>query len=154
MSKYLESNDVLNVIKELCSSESNLSMELKRGVKKVKKQIEKIKRKPITIYTIYLCEKLEPLIYESGKDSGFNDRGCSYVAGFYTDYNDCVKALHNNTADMFETCYTYACVEECVEGIAHPGMTKQWFKYNKEKDGYFEIKTPDRESHVCGRAFG
>lgn len=21
-------------------------------------------------------------------------------------------------------------------------------------DGYFEIKTPDRESHVCGRAFG
>lgn len=153
MSKYIETNDVLNVIKELCSPESNLSMDLKRGIKKVKKKIEKITRKPITIYTIYVCEKLEPLIYESGKDSGFNDRGSDCVMGFFTEYNDCVRALHTNACDMFETCYNYACVEECIEGIAEPGMTKQWFKYNKEKNGYFEIPTPDRESNVCGRSF-
>ena len=154
MSRYVEINDVLNVIKNLCATENKLPMNLKRGAKKVRRGIEKIKRKPITIYTIYLCEKLEPLIYESGKDSGFNNRGSDHVAGWYTNYHDCVGALHNNATDMFDTCYHYACVEECVEGLAKPGMTKQWFKYNPKRKGYFEIPVPDREAHVCGRALG
>lgn len=107
--------------------------------------------KPQTIWTIFLCEKLEPKIYESGKDSGFNDRGCSAAMGFYLDKEDAVEAMHNNVCDIRECVYNYGCIEEVGEGVygAIPNSV-QWFKWNEDKQGYYEIETPEREKHIYG----
>ena len=87
--------------------------------------------------------------------SGFNDYGDTRVWGFYTDKDAAIEALHFNSTDMNETCYEYACLEAYDEGISNcrPHET-QWFKFDHNINGYFEIETPILEKRICGRAMG
>ena len=62
--------------------------------------------------------------------------------GFFSDRNEAVEVLHRNTADLWETIYDYAVLEEFHEGIGGWTKNRQFFKYNEEKDGYFEIPEP------------
>jgi len=113
--------------------------------------------KPVVIYTILTCTKLEEWIYPTGlieKKSGFPDYGTSSVVGFYTSFSDAHEALMNNRTDLWETCYDYACIEKVEEGLANPGELVGWYKFDREKGGYFPIKTPDFEKHICGRTIG
>lgn len=113
--------------------------------------------KPIVIYTILTCTKLEEWIYPTGlieKKSGFPDYGASSVVGFYTSFSDAHEALTNNRTNLHETVYDYACIEKVEEGLARPGELVGWYKFDRGKGGYFPIETPDFEKHICGRTIG
>lgn len=104
--------------------------------------------KPVVIYTILTCEKLEEEV------SGFPDYGASSVVGFYTSFLDAHEALTNNRTDLHETCYDYACIEKVEEGLARPGELVGWYKFDRGKGGYFPIETPSFDKHICGRTIG
>lgn len=71
------------------------------------------------------------------------DLGSTRCWGFYTNKQSALDALHNNVTDMWETIYDYAVLEEYYEGICGYGEYRQYFEYDRERNGYFEIKTPD-----------
>lgn len=103
-----------------------------------------------TIYWfITVFEKVET-------DRGWPDIGARRVWGFYTDKEVALKALHENWTDMWETCYDYAVLEPYYEGISGIGdrEDRQFFEYDADKDGYFEIDEPREVRHVAGFAFG
>ena len=58
--------------------------------------------------------------------------------------------------DLWETCYDYAILEPYYEGICEIGnkSDRQFFKYDREKDGYFEIDEPEGFAHVVGFGIG
>ena len=57
---------------------------------------------------------------------------------------------------MWETCYNYAILEPYYEGISGYVFNedRQFFKYNREKDGYFEIDEPEGFGHMVGFSIG
>ena len=73
---------------------------------------------------------------------GWPDTGCRRCWGFYCDKDTAIQALHENWTDMNETIYDYAVIEGYTEGIAHSTGYEQWFKFDVEKNGYFEIDKP------------
>ena len=76
--------------------------------------------------------------------------------GFYTDKEDALNILHSNITDLWESCYNYAVLEPYYEGICGigPKRDRQFFKYNKEENGYVEIDEPDGFNHVIGLGIG
>lgn len=101
-----------------------------------------------TYWFITVMEKLEE------SDLGFPLIGSNRCWGFYKDKNSAIKALHNNTTDMWETVYNYAVIEEYYEGISAYNFNRQFFKYDKEKKGYFEIDEPECVKYSIGFAIG
>lgn len=73
----------------------------------------------------------------------FLDHGDVRVFGYYDNFEECVKALNENRCNMFEGCYDYAVVEKIGSGIYAQVELKRYFKFDKEKDGFFEIETPE-----------
>ena len=99
-------------------------------------------------YFITVMEKLEENPYY------YVDTGCTRCWGFYTSKNTALTALHENWTDMWETIYTYAVLEEYYEGIGASTMHRQFFKYDKDEDGYFEIDEPECVKHTYDFAIG
>lgn len=64
--------------------------------------------------------------------------------GFFTDKEKALAALHTNSTDMYETIYPYAVLEPYYEGLVGYCFDepRQFFKYDKKEDGYFEIEEP------------
>ena len=85
---------------------------------------------------------------------GFLETGCTRCWGFYSNKEDALNTLHENRTDLWETIYDYAVLEEYHEGISNSTMKRQFFKYNMEKDGYFEIEEPECVKNTCGFALG
>ena len=85
---------------------------------------------------------------------GWPDTGATRCWGFYTNKDTAITALHENWSDMEETIYKYAVLEEYEEGISNFTGYEQWFKFDVEKDGYFEIDKPPETNHFAGWAFG
>ena len=87
---------------------------------------------------------------------GWPETGATRCWGFYTDKKVALKALHENWTDMWETCYNYAILEPYYEGISGYVFNedRQFFKYNREKDGYFEIDEPEGFGHMVGFSLG
>lgn len=55
---------------------------------------------------------------------------------------------------MHETIYHYAVVEKIDAGI-HPIAEKRWFyKYDKEKNGFYPIEEPKEFEHYINIALG
>ena len=79
---------------------------------------------------------------ESDK-SGSVDTGDIRCWGFFRDRQVAVDALHTNATDMYEFCYDYAVLEKYYEGLLGYGHERQFFRYEREKDGYFEIDEPE-----------
>ena len=80
---------------------------------------------------------------------GYIDHGCLRTWGYYRDHDRALHALHENWTDMWEGCYHYAVLEEIGEGICPMPKSVQWFKYDRERNGYFEIEMPEGENpHV------
>lgn len=75
-------------------------------------------------------------------DLGWPDYGCKTIWGYYSDYETAIRALHGNWTDMWEFCYDYAVLEKIGEGLAQYAECTQWFKYDREREGYFEIEAP------------
>ena len=74
--------------------------------------------------------------------------------GYFHEYEDAVQRLHENTCDMHECMYRYAVIEKVWPGI-HPYVeSRQFFKYDKELDGFFEIDEPETIKRLCNFALG
>ena len=82
---------------------------------------------------------------------------CMRTWGFFKDKQAALTVLHNNMTDLWETVYTYAVLEPYYEGCIGSyafEYPRQFFKYNQEKDGYFEIAEPEVFAHSCSLALG
>lgn len=85
---------------------------------------------------------------------GWPDNGAVRCWGFYSDKETALKAVHENWTDMEETIYEYAVIEGYNEGISHLTGYRQFFKFDKEKDGYVEIDIPKGYEHFNGFGLG
>ena len=97
----------------------------------------------ITVFTRLDVDKL-----------GWPDTGTERTWGFYRNKNTAIKALHENWTDMEETIYHYAVIEGYKEGISNITEYRQFFEFDEEKGGYFEIEEPEGYKHFSGFAFG
>lgn len=87
-------------------------------------------------------------------DLGYPETGDTRCWGFYTDKQTAYDALHQNWTDMNETIYDYAVIEEYHEGISNHTRVRQFFKFDYDKKGYFEIDEPDGYEHFISFSIG
>ncbi len=81
---------------------------------------------------------------ESTKNGSYDFLETGRCWGFFSEKQEAIEALHHNDTDLNETIYEFAVLEEYSEGICGGwGKTKLFFRYDKEKDGFFEIERPD-----------
>lgn len=80
--------------------------------------------------------------------------GSSRLVGWYSQYCDARSSVESNSCDINETCYRYALIEECEEGLYNPAFKRWWFEYDREKDGYIEIEEPNFIKGFCGFTIG
>lgn len=100
------------------------------------------------MYFITVFEKIEP------NDDYFALFGDQRTWGYYPEYETAATALHENWVDMYEHCYEYALIEKIDCGICSLANERQWFKWNKERRGYFEIEEPECVKHLVNFAIG
>lgn len=100
------------------------------------------------MYFITCFEKCE-------KDkNGWFDGGAARTFGYEEMFEDAKRALNTNTYDMHEYLYTYAVIEKIGPHIHPDVQMEQWFKWDEERDGFFEIEKPDAAYGVCNHALG
>ena len=96
------------------------------------------------IYVISVFEKMDtkasPLFQG---DKLVADIGCSVVNGWYLKKEDAEHIIKNNITDIWETCYDYAVLEECNEGMYDFGRERTYYKYNTETHKYIEMDIKD-----------
>lgn len=101
------------------------------------------------MWFITVFQKIEP------DRRWFAEFGAQRTWGFYAERETAVQALHENWTDMWEYLYEYALIEQFDEGISHYVFgSRQWFKWNQEREGYFEIEEPECVKHLCSFAIG
>lgn len=100
------------------------------------------------MYFITVFEKVEP------NDMFYAEFGYQRTWGYYPKYERAATALHENRIDMHEGCYEYALIEKIGCGISATVEKRQWFKWDKEKYGYFEIEEPECVKHLTNFAIG
>ena len=86
--------------------------------------------------------------------SDFADTGETRCWAFYSDKEKAIQSLHENRTDMHEYFYDYAVIEEYEEGICNDTGERQWFKWDEEHQGYFEIEEPEGVKYICCFAIG
>ena len=77
--------------------------------------------------------------------------------GFYLNEEDAIEDLACNYTDMNEGVYQYAVIEPYRAGgpLSYAfELSRFWFKYDAEKDGYFAMNEPEQMKHYFGFAFG
>lgn len=89
------------------------------------------------MWFITVLQKIEP------HKNCFPDLGSQRTWGYYKERETAVHALHENWGDMWECLYEYALIEEIEEGICPYASNRQWFKWDTEREGYFEIEEPE-----------
>lgn len=100
------------------------------------------------MYFITCFEKIDADISER------LDIGGSRTFGYYDNFDDADRALRANYGDMHETIYYYAVIE-CIRQGIHPRPGERWFyKYDKEKDGFYPIEEPKEFEHYINIALG
>ena len=100
------------------------------------------------MYFVTVFDKIEP------SDVFYAEFGCQRTWGYYTEYEMAARALHENRTDLHEGCYEYALIEKIGPGIIALCEERQWFKWNKEKRGYFEIEEPECVKYLTNFAIG
>ena len=63
--------------------------------------------------------------------------------GYYWNREDAVRAVHRNVTDMHETIYPYAIIERLEPGLFPVPKEREWFGWDEDKDGFYEIETPE-----------
>lgn len=87
-------------------------------------------------------------------DLGWHEYGAMRTWGYYADHDTALRALHENWTDMWEYLYEYAVLEEIGEGICPTPKSVQWFRFDMERNGYFEIDMPEDEDAYSAFALG
>lgn len=85
---------------------------------------------------------------------GWLDMGDQRTFGYKEKFETAKCALNENWCDMRECIYDYAVVEEIQSGI-HPDVNfRQFFKWDENKGGFFEITEPEEFKNYSNIAFG
>lgn len=92
--------------------------------------------------------------FEHLPDEKYLHVGDSRTFGYFDTYNVAVQSLHENWCDMHECLYGYAVIEKIGQGIHAIAGERQFFKYDREKDGFFEIDEPPEVKHLYNFAIG
>ena len=100
------------------------------------------------IYAIMVVEKIAV-----NEKLHMPDFGCSQVVGWYSKFDRAYLSVSRNSCDINETCYKYAIIEECEEGLYNPSFKRWWFEYNSKENRYFEIDEPDFMKKIHGFTF-
>ena len=74
--------------------------------------------------------------------------------GYFSELAMCIQALNENLADMNERYYTYAVIEEISEGIHSRAKQIAWFRWDEEKEGFYETEKPEWSNGWYGFALG
>lgn len=82
------------------------------------------------------------------------DTGATRTFGYYEDYETCKQALNENWCDMWEYLYDWAVVEKIGPGIHAHAEEMGWFKWNDDRQGFFEIEKPACTECYCNHALG
>ena len=104
------------------------------------------------IYTIMVFEKADKeLIGTNGKPLGWPDTGCSADMGFYYDIDTAIRAMHENWADIHETCYNAGFILCHFQGVyeASGPYARIFFRWDNDKGGYVEAEEPDLLKHIA-----
>ena len=67
--------------------------------------------------------------------------------GYYWNREEAIDAVHRNVTDMHETIYPYAIIERLEPGLFPGPKEREWFGWDEEKDGFYEIETPECNKH-------
>ncbi len=102
-------------------------------------------QKLFVIATMQKCER---------DDKGWFDPGASRLWGIIDTYEHAVELLHNNVTDLHEFLYRYAVIETKTFGIT-TGESEftQWFEWDPDRKGFFEIPAPEATKGTCGFTF-
>lgn len=96
------------------------------------------------IYIISVFEKMDTKTSNFDPDGKpIADIGCCVVNGWYFKKEDAESVIENNFTDIWETCYNYAVLEECNEGMYDFDRERTYYKYNREIDGYEKMDMKD-----------
>lgn len=80
--------------------------------------------------------------------------GAQRTWGYYMDKEMAVRALHENWTDMWEYTYDVALLEKFGPGICPECQERQWFRFDRERGGYFEIEEPEFVKCIVNFALG
>ncbi|MBQ0014687.1 MAG: hypothetical protein KBS82_05115 [Oscillospiraceae bacterium] len=70
-------------------------------------------------------------------------------AGWYSSFEAADRVVKNNQADLWETCYNYAIIEEITEGLYGAKREAWFYKYDEDKGEYYPIDRPKGLEHMC-----
>lgn len=100
------------------------------------------------MWFVTVVEKMEYV------ESDWANYGSTRTWGYYSDKEVATQSLHENWTDMRENFWNYAVIEEYEEGICNDTGERQWFKWNEERQGYFEIDEPEGVRQIVCFAIG
>ena len=104
------------------------------------------------IFSIVVFENPDKeLIYENGKHSGWPDTGCMSEMGFYYDLETAIQAMHENWADIHETCYHAGFVICRYPGLYNVAVPEGriYFVWDESRGGFYETEEPEIFAHVA-----
>lgn len=100
------------------------------------------------MYFITCFQKYEQTKY------GIPDIGGSRTFGYYPRKEWAIEDLHKNNLDMREAVYDYAAVEKIPMGLYQLAEERTFFKWDEEKQGFYEIDGTDMQDCFGNYAFG
>lgn len=80
--------------------------------------------------------------------------GTSRTFGYYSCKDLAIDDLHNNNTDIREMLYDYAVVEKIPAGLYQLAEERIFFKWNEDKQGFFEVDGAEFEDCFGNYAFG
>ena len=108
---------------------------------------------PNPIFEIMLFEyPNKEMIYhkpEGDIPSGWPDTGCIDDMGFYYELDTAIQAMNENWCDIQETCYYAGFIVCRFPGLYYAGISRMYFLWDQEKDGFFEAEEPEIFKHVA-----
>lgn len=89
------------------------------------------------IYTILTFESLkqDPITKAP-------ELGSEKLVGWYSDFETAEANVRNNACDINETCYKYALIEECTEGLYQYARHRWLYEYDRATDTYIPVEEP------------
>lgn len=100
------------------------------------------------MYFITCFQKYEQTKY------GVPDIGGSRTFGYYPHKEWAIEDLHKNNLDMREAVYDYAVVEKIPMGLYQLAEERIFFKWDEDKQGFYDIDGTDMQDYFGNYAFG
>lgn len=100
------------------------------------------------MYFITCFEKYEKT------ELGWPDIGSSRTFGYYPNKEMAIEDLHTNHTDLHEHLYDYAVVEKIPMGLYSIAEETIYFKWDNEKQGFYEIDGTDMKDCFGNYALG